>query len=398
MAEAPPLPAEGAEQPVGEALDIGAKISSAMRRGDIMLALGVVAILVVLILPMPKWLLDISLAFSITFSVLILMTAIFISKPLEFNAFPTVLLLATMIRLSLNLASTRLILAHGHEGTDAAGEVIQAFGGFVMGGNFVIGIIVFAILVIVNFIVITKGSGRIAEVSARFTLDAMPGKQMAIDADLSTGLIDEVEAKARRKELEEESSFFGAMDGASKFVRGDAIAGILITFINVVAGMVIGVAQQDLTFADAADTYTRLTVGDGLVSQIPALIVSTAAGMMVTQAGIGEKTESALFKQLGGQPKALGIVSFLLIALAILPGVPVLPFMLLASATGIGAFLVNARSREMEELALLEEEEQTVDPAALAVTVSAPSSSSRPRGSPPSCSSNASSESRTSLE
>ena len=366
MAEAQPLSVEGDEQPAGETFDIGAKISSAMRRGDIMLALGVVAILVVLILPMPKWLLDISLAFSITFSVLILMTAIFISKPLEFNAFPTVLLLATMIRLSLNLASTRLILAHGHEGTDAAGEVIQAFGGFVMGGNFVIGIIVFAILVIVNFIVITKGSGRIAEVSARFTLDAMPGKQMAIDADLSTGLIDESEAKARRKELEEESSFFGAMDGASKFVRGDAIAGILITFINVVAGMVIGVAQQDMTFADAADTYTRLTVGDGLVSQIPALIVSTAAGMMVTQAGIGEKTESALFKQLGGQPKALGIVSFLLIALAILPGVPVLPFILLASATGIGALLVNARSKRMEEQALLEEEEQTVDPAALA--------------------------------
>ena len=366
MAEAQPLPAEGDEQPAGEHFDIGAKFSGAMRRGDIMLALGVVGILVVLILPMPSWLLDISLAFSITFSVLILMTAIFISKPLEFNAFPTVLLLATMIRLSLNLASTRLILAHGHEGTDAAGEVIQAFGGFVMGGNFVIGIIVFAILVIVNFIVITKGSGRIAEVSARFTLDAMPGKQMAIDADLSTGLIEETEARARRKELEEESSFFGAMDGASKFVRGDAIAGILITFINVVAGMIIGVAQQDMTFVDAADTYTRLTVGDGLVSQIPALIVSTAAGMMVTQAGIGEKTESALFKQLGGQPKALGIVSFLLTALAILPGVPVLPFMLLASATGIGAFLVHARSREIEEQALLEEEEQTVDPAALA--------------------------------
>ncbi len=366
MAEAQPLPAEGDEQPAGEAFNIGAKISAAMRRGDIMLALGVVAILVVLILPMPKWLLDISLAFSITFSVLILMTAIFISKPLEFNAFPTVLLLATMMRLSLNLASTRLILAHGHEGTGAAGEVIQAFGGFVMGGNFVIGIIVFAILVIVNFIVITKGSGRIAEVAARFTLDAMPGKQMAIDADLSTGLIDEAEAKTRRKELEDESSFFGAMDGASKFVRGDAIAGILITFINVVAGMVIGVAQQDMTFGDAADTYTRLTVGDGLVSQIPALIVSTAAGMMVTQAGIGEKTESALLKQLGGQPKALGIVSFLLIALAILPGVPVMPFMLLAGATGIGAFLVHARSREIEEQALLEQEEQTVDPAALA--------------------------------
>ncbi len=209
------------------------RLAAAAKRGDIMLALGVVAILVVLILPMPRWLLDFSLAFSITFSVLILMTALFVERPLDFNAFPTILLLATMIRLSLNLASTRLILADGHEGTHAAGQVIEAFGGFVMGGNFVIGIIVFAILVIVNFVVITKGSGRIAEVSARFSLDAMPGKQMAIDADLSSGLIDEETAKTRRKELEEESSFFGAMDGAAKFVRGDAVAGLLITFINV---------------------------------------------------------------------------------------------------------------------------------------------------------------------
>lgn len=346
MSDTSPIPAAVSEQPPIDQFDIGEKISAIFRRGDIILALGVVAILVVLILPMPKWMLDISLAFSITFSVLILMTAIFVSKPLEFNAFPAILLLATMVRLSLNLASTRLILAHGHEGTDAAGEVIQAFGGFVMGDNFVIGIIVFSILVIVNFIVITKGSGRIAEVSARFTLDAMPGKQMAIDADLSTGLIDETEARMRRKELEEESSFFGAMDGASKFVRGDAIAGILITFINVIGGMVIGVAQQDMGFSDAADTYTRLTVGDGLVSQIPALIVSTAAGMMVTQAGIGEKTDSTLIKQLGNQPKALGLVSFLMAALAILPGVPLLPFMLLAGLSGIGAFVVNERSRK----------------------------------------------------
>jgi len=365
MAEASPLPVEK-EEVAGEPFNIGDKITAAFKRGDIMLALGVVGILVVLILPMPTWMLDVSLAFSITFSVLILMTALFVSKPLDFNAFPTVLLLATMIRLSLNLASTRLILAHGHEGPGAAGDVIQAFGGFVMSGNFVIGIIVFAILVIVNFIVITKGSGRIAEVSARFTLDAMPGKQMAIDADLSTGLIDESEARARRKELEEESSFFGAMDGASKFVRGDAVAGIMITFINVVAGMIIGVAQQDMSFADAAESYTRLTVGDGLVSQIPALIVSTSAGLMVTQAGIGENTESALFKQLGGKPKALGMVSFLLVALAILPGVPVFPFLLLASATGLAAFFVYARSREIEEQALIEEEEGAIDPAALA--------------------------------
>ncbi len=369
MAEATSTPAPE-EAKVGNSFEIGPWISNwisnALKRGDIVLALAVVGILVILVMPMPKWMLDISLAFSITFSVLILMTALFVEKPLEFNAFPTVLLLATMIRLSLNLASTRLILTNGHEGTDAAGEVIQAFGGFVMGGNFVIGIIVFTILVIVNFIVITKGSGRIAEVSARFTLDAMPGKQMAIDADLSTGLIDENDARARRKELEEESSFFGAMDGAAKFVRGDAIAGILITFINVIGGMIIGVAQKDLSFAQAADTYTRLTVGDGLVSQIPALIVSTAAGMMVTKAGVSGSTEAALFRQMGNHPKALGLVSFLLVALAIVPGVPILPFMILASACGFGAFLIHSRNKQEEERLLQEEEEQTVDPAALA--------------------------------
>ncbi|MCW8914548.1 MAG: flagellar biosynthesis protein FlhA [Magnetovibrio sp.] len=320
------------------------------KRSDIMMALGVVAILVVLILPMPTWLLDASLAFSITFSVLILMTALFIEKPLEFSTFPTILLLATMIRLALNLASTRLILAHGHEGTDAAGQVIQAFGGFVMGGNFVIGIIVFIILVLVNFIVITKGSGRIAEVSARFTLDAMPGKQMAIDADLSTGLIDEDDARSRRKELEDESTFFGSMDGASKFVRGDAIAGLLITFINVIAGMIIGVAQQDMTFADAANNFTRLTVGDGLVTQIPALVVSTAAGMMVTKAGVTGATEKALIKQIGGQPRAMGVSSFLLTSLALLPGIPFFPFMFLGVLTGvIGIVTNNTLNREKFE-------------------------------------------------
>jgi flagellar biosynthesis protein FlhA len=342
------------------------RIASAMKRGDIMLALGVVAILVVLILPLPRWMLDLALAFSITFSVLILMTALFVERPLDFNAFPTVLLLATMIRLSLNLASTRLILADGHEGTHAAGQVIEAFGGFVMGGNFVIGIIVFAILVIVNFVVITKGSGRIAEVSARFSLDAMPGKQMAIDADLSSGLIDEETAKQRRKDLEEESSFFGAMDGAAKFVRGDAVAGLLITFINVIAGMIIGVAQNDLTFAEAADTYTRLTVGDGLVSQIPALIVSTAAGMVVTKAGVAGTTEVALFKQMGSQPKAMGLVSFLMLALAILPGIPALPFLALAILTGGAAIMTDLRNKAIAEEELRELEDEKIDPKAAA--------------------------------
>ncbi|MEO0393989.1 MAG: FHIPEP family type III secretion protein, partial [Pseudomonadota bacterium] len=303
-------------------------------RGDIALALGLVAILVVLILPMPKWLLDASLALSITFSVLILMTVLFIEKPLEFSSFPSILLIATMLRLALNLASTRLILSNGHEGTDAAGQVIEAFGQFVMQGNFVIGIIVFAILVLVNFIVITKGSGRIAEVAARFTLDAMPGKQMAIDADLSAGLIDEDSARTRRKELEDESTFFGAMDGAAKFVRGDAIAGLLIVFINVIAGIIIGVAQQDMTFSEAANNYTLLTVGDGLVSQIPSLIVSVAAGMLVSKAGISGSADKAVFGQLSAYPSALGLSSVLMVSMSLLPGIPMLPFLFLAGVTG----------------------------------------------------------------
>lgn len=317
------------------------KLQEVLKRGEIALALGVICILVMLIMPMPTWLLDIALALSITFSVLILMTALFISRPLDFSTFPTVLLIATMLRLALNLASTRLILSNGHEGTAAAGHVIEAFGNFVMGGNFVIGIIVFGILVLVNFVVITKGSGRIAEVSARFSLDAMPGKQMAIDADLSAGLIDEAEARARRKALEDESTFFGAMDGAAKFVRGDAIAGLLITFINIVGGIIIGVAQQGMTIADATHSYTVLTVGDGLVSQVPALIVSTAAGMLVSKAGVIGSADKALFAQLGGYPSALGMSSFLMGSMALLPGVPMLPFLGIAALTGAAAWQLS---------------------------------------------------------
>ena len=316
-----------------------------MRRGEILLALGLIAILTVLILPMPPWMLDISLAFSITVSVLILMVVLFIEKPLEFSTFPTVLLIVTMLRLSLNLASTRLILTNGHEGTDAAGYVIQAFGGFIMGGNYVIGLIVFAILVLVNFVVITKGSGRIAEVSARFSLDAMPGKQMAVDADLSAGLIDESEAKARRKQLEDESNFFGAMDGAAKFVRGDAIAGLIIVFINIIGGMIIGVAQQGLSMSEAAASYTLLTVGDGLVSQIPALIVSVGAGMLVTKAGITGSTDKMLFKQLSGYPLALGMAAFLMAVMAVLPGIPAIPFLTLAGGTGLMCFLITRQQK-----------------------------------------------------
>ena len=337
-------------------------IVDVVRRGEIALALGVVAILVVLILPMPKWMLDVSLALSMTFSVLILMTVLFISRPLEFSSFPTVLLIATMMRLALNLASTRLILANGHEGTDAAGQVIQAFGSFVMSGNFVIGIIVFGILVIVNFVVITKGSGRIAEVSARFSLDSMPGKQMAIDADLSAGLIDEPEARRRRKELEDESNFFGAMDGAAKFVRGDAIAGLLITFINVVGGIVIGMTQQGLSIEQATETYTILTVGDGLVSQIPALIVSVGAGMLVSKAGVTGTASKAVFGQLGGYPKALGLSAVLMAALALLPGIPMLPFLFLAVVTGGMAWRLT-REREQQEAQQQAEEHAEVQAA-----------------------------------
>ena len=319
------------------------RLGDLLRQGDVMLAVGVMFILVILILPMPSWLLDIMLTISLSFSGLVLMTALFIAKPLDFSAFPTVLLISTMLRLSLNLASTRLILANGHKGPAAAGEVIRAFGNFVMGGNFVIGIIVFAILVIVNFIVITKGSGRIAEVSARFSLDAMPGKQMAIDADLSAGLINENDARERRKRLEDESNFFGSMDGAAKFVRGDAIAGLLITFINIIGGIIIGVAQQGLSFGDAAAAYTLLTVGDGLVTQIPALVVSTAAGLLVTKAGIDGSTDKALFGQLGRFPRAFGMSSAMLLALALLPGIPMFPFMLMAGATGAAAWHLARR-------------------------------------------------------
>ncbi|MEX2036061.1 MAG: flagellar biosynthesis protein FlhA [Xanthobacteraceae bacterium] len=320
-------------------------IGALLKRGDIALAVGMLTILMVLILPLPPVLLDLALAISIILSVLILMTALFIHTPLEFSAFPTVLLIATMLRLALNLASTRLILAHGHEGTSAAGHVIQAFGNFVMNGNFVIGLIVFGILVIVNFVVITKGSGRIAEVAARFHLDAMPGKQMAIDADLSAGLIDEKEARRRRTQLEDESGFFGAMDGASKFVRGDAIAGLLVVFINIIGGMIIGIVQQGMSFADAGQTYTLLTVGDGLVTQVPALIVSTAAGLLVSKAGISGAADKALMAQLSGYPKALGMSGAVMLFMALLPGIPMLPFLFLGGGAGALAYVMDKRQK-----------------------------------------------------
>lgn len=330
------------------------------KRGDLFFAIAIILMLVILIMPMPVWLLDISLALSITLSCVVLMMAIFIEKPIEFSSFPLVLLITTMYRLALNLASTRLILSRGYMGDNAAGEVIKAFGGFIMGNNFIIGVIVFAILVLVNFIVITKGSGRIAEVAARFALDAMPGKQMAIDADLSSGLINEDEAKKRREELSKESSFYGAMDGASKFVRGDAIAGLLITFINIIAGIIIGMVQNDMSFSAAGETYTRLTVGDGLVSQIPALIVSVGAGILVSKAGMTESTDKVLFEQLANYPKALGMSSGLAIVLGLIPGTPALPFFILSALTGTAAYYLSKQQKEeaAKVQAVLEQEQK----------------------------------------
>jgi flagellar biosynthesis protein FlhA len=306
---------------------------------DIGLALGVVALLSVLVLPLPAALLDVGLALSITASVLVLMVALFLVRPLDFTSFPTLLLLTTLLRLSLNVATTRRILSHGNQGPLAAGHVVAAFGGFLMGGDIVIGLIVFAILLVVNFTVITKGSGRIAEVAARFSLDAMPGKQMAIDADMSAGLIDEKVARKRRRELEQESGFYGAMDGAAKFVRGDAIAGLIITSINIIGGLTIGMVQHGMSFADAADSFTRLTVGDGLVTQIPALLVSTAAGIVVTKGGMEGTADAALIGQLGGSPKPLAMAAGAAVVLALLPGLPALPFLGIAGLAGGGAWL-----------------------------------------------------------
>ncbi len=307
-------------------------------RGEVALAIGIVGIVVLLILPIPAFFLDALLALSITSAVLILMTALLIKRPLEFTAFPTVLLMATLFRLGLNLASTRLILGHGHEGTDGAGHIIQAFGNLMMQGNFIIGVIVFAILVIVNFVVVTKGSSRIAEVAARFTLDSMPGKQMAIDADLSSGLIEQDEAKKRRKELEQESTFFGAMDGASKFVRGDAIAGLIIVAINIVGGILIGVVQHKVPLAEAFSSYTIMTIGDGLVSQIPALVISIAAGLLVSKSGVEGSADKALVMQLAMNPVALGMVSAASGVIALIPGMPVIPFAVLSMAAGVLAW------------------------------------------------------------
>ncbi|WP_207477405.1 flagellar biosynthesis protein FlhA [Arenibaculum pallidiluteum] len=335
-----------------------------MSRGDVALALGIVTIIVMMIIPMNKILLDLFLAASVTFSVMILMTTMFIQRPLDFSSFPSILLISTLLRLALNLSSTRLILTDGHNGTDAAGHVIEAFASFVMAGDFLIGVVVFSILTMVNFVVITKGSGRIAEVAARFTLDAMPGKQMAIDADLSAGMIDEDEARRRRKDLEEESKFFGAMDGASKFVRGDAVAGLIITVINVVGGIAVGYLRHGLGALDAADIYVKLTIGDGLVSQVPALIVSIAAGMLVSKGGGSGSADQAVIGQLTASPTALWMTSGMLGSVGLFLGLSGIPFVLLGAAAGAAAHYLPRQRARKEAEAVASEARQIAAPTA----------------------------------
>jgi flagellar biosynthesis protein FlhA len=316
---------------------------------DVLFALGIVGIVTILVLPIPPILIDLGLAVSIALSALILMVSLWIKRPLEFSAFPTVLLIATILRLALNIGTTRLILAHGNQGETAAGYIVAGFSKFVMSGDFVIGLIIFAILITVNFVVITKGATRIAEVGARFTLDAIPGKQMAIDADLSAGLINEKEAQARRRELEEESAFFGAMDGASKFVRGDAIAALIITAVNIFGGIVIGVTHYDMPIGQAADVFTKLSVGDGLVSQIPALIVSLSAGLLVSKGGTRGSAEEAVLAQLGNYPRAISVAAMLMGVLGLLPGLPFIPFATLGAVMAFIGYSIPRRRLEVEK-------------------------------------------------
>ena len=330
---------------------------------DLLMAFGLIAVLAVMMIPLPAILLDISLTLSLTLALLVLLVAIYTDKALDFSVFPSLLLMTTLFRLSLNVASTRLILAEGHNGDGAVGEVISAFGNFVVGNNYVIGLIVFIILVVINFVVITKGSGRVAEVAARFTLDAMPGKQMSIDADLNAGLLTEQEARNRRREIEEEADFYGAMDGASKFVRGDAIAGIIITIVNILGGLLVGVFQRDLDLATAAANYTMLTIGDGLVSQIPALVISTAAGIVVTRNSSEKNMGQDIASQLFLKPRAVAIVAGILFVLGLVPGLPTLAFFTISLLMAVVAWVIyrfEEEDKEKERLAAEEEQNKPV--------------------------------------
>ncbi len=334
-----------------------------------MLGAAVVGILFVLVIPLPTIVLDLLLAFNITLSVVILMMSMYVLRPLEFSAFPSVLLGSTLLRLSLNVASARLILLHGKEGTGAAGKVIQAFGSFVVGGNYAVGIVIFCVLVLINLIVITKGATRIAEVAARFTLDAMPGKQMAIDADLNTGLINEAEARRRRKEIADEANFYGAMDGASKFISGEAMAGVVVLLINIIGGLIVGVLQQGMDVATAARTYTILTVGDGLVTQVPAIIVSTSVGMLVTRTAAETDLGEDVKKQLFSQPRAIGMASAIIFSFALIPGMPKFAFIVMASLFGFLAYQLFTASERRETLAV---EEAPPEPSEMEEVIAPP--------------------------
>ncbi|MEN8257733.1 MAG: flagellar biosynthesis protein FlhA [Thermodesulfobacteriota bacterium] len=325
---------------------------------SLVVALGVVAILMIMILPLPTMVLDLLLSLGITMSLVVMLMSMYNTDALEFSAFPSLLLLTTLFRLSLNIASTRLILLHGHEGPGAVGRVIQSFGNFVVGGSFAVGLIIFLIMVLINFIVITKGSGRIAEVAARFTLDAMPGKQMAIDADLNAGLIDEATAKSRRERISRQSEFYGAMDGASKFVRGEAVASLVIMAINIVGGLFIGTVLQNMGLMEAAETFTLLTIGDGLVSQIPSLIISTAAGIIVSRAASEHSMGLELTKQFGKQPEALAVSSAIIILFGLIPGLPHVPFLLLGTIMGGLSWFAFAQKAKTDESAEKQEEEE----------------------------------------
>ena len=321
----------------------------------------IVLILAMMILPLPPFLLDLLFTFNIAIAMIVLLVSTYTRRPLEFASFPTVLLMTTLMRLSLNVASTRAVLLNGHTGPDAAGKVVEAFAEFLVGGNFAVGLVVFIIVVVINFVVITKGAGRIAEVSARFALDAMPGKQMAIDADLNAGLIGEPEAKRRRLEVSEEAEFYGSMDGASKFVRGDAIAGIMILFINIIGGLAIGVMQHNLPIAQAANNYVLLSIGDGLVAQVPALIISTAAGLIVSRVGKEHDIGQQLARQLFGTPQALGITAVILLMLGIIPGMPHISFLLLAAALGGAAWWMTVKPKPAPEVAATPEPQVTAE-------------------------------------
>jgi len=316
---------------------------------DFLLPLGVIGMLMLMLLPLPPVLLDLCLSFSITLSILILMVTMNAKRPIDFSVFPSVLLLVTLFRLGLNIASTRVILLNGNEGPGAAGEVIKSFGGVVVGGSFAVGIVVFCILVIINFIVITKGAGRIAEVAARFTLDAMPGKQMSIDADLNAGLIDESTARRRREDIAEEADFYGSMDGASKFVRGDAIAAIVIIIINIVGGLALGVLEHGMPLVEAARTFTLLTVGDALVGQIPALIISTAAGIIITRAASSSNLGEQITKQILVNPNLIGMVAGILFLLGLTPGLPHFAFLLIGSLVAGLAYFLKGQEQKVAE-------------------------------------------------